>query len=168
MSKLTIARALQNRKMIGNTLGTLANRIKNSAVTDPDDKPDFKPDECLAQFTQEQFNLRQLKIQAVSASVTTMVKIGEDVPTPEAGKDVPVYQAVLIRDDLKSQKALLESLTATPLNSMRWVRSSDSEEKITRVRNFNFQETIKKIENLQDMINQIDAQIQYTDNTTSI
>jgi hypothetical protein len=165
---LTIARALQNRSVIGNTLATLRDRIRQSAVSDPEETPDFNAVECTQQFMDAQASLRALKTSLTKASINTLVCIPSDAPVPEAGLEVPVYQAVFIRDDLKAQKKILEDLIRIPVNQTRWVRSSDSEEKVVLTRHFDFQATLKKVELLQDQINGIDALIQYTDHNQKV
>ena len=168
MPDMTIAKALQQRKTIANKLATLAQRATKCAVKEKDQKTDFDTESCLEEFESEQFALRDLKIKGAIASHNTLVNIPTSVPATEAGNAVPVYQAVLIRDDMKGRKALLEQLIDIPTTKRNYMRMTGGEEEIKLERVFDFEKILEEIDALQDAIGEIDALIQYNDNTVKI
>jgi ribosomal protein S18 len=166
MSDMTIAKALQQRKTIANKLATYAQRAMKCALKEKDQETDFDTESCLEQFESEQFALRDMKIKGTLASHQTLVPIPKEVPVPEAGTTIPVYQAVLIRDDLKGRKALLEQLVNLPTVKSNYMRGVSEEVKLERT--FDFEKILEEISIIQDAIDQVDALVQYTDNTTKI
>jgi hypothetical protein len=168
MTDMTIAKALQQRKTIANKLATLALRATKCAVKEKDQETDFDTESCLEEFESEQYALRDLKIKGAIASHNTLVCIPTTIPVPEAGNAIPVYQAVLLRDDMKGHKALLEQLIDIPTTKRNYMRMSGGEEEIKMERAFDFERILEEIEALQDAIGEIDALIQYNDNTIKI
>lgn len=164
----TLGKALRMRSSIANKIATASNRAKNFAVTlDCDPKPDFDVEEQIKDFRKEQTALRSLKIQTSKKSLSTTVLIPEDMPVAEAGQEVSVMQAVLIRDDLKSEKALLDSIVSTPVTFNRYdYEGLAKEERPVKVRNFNFEEKVPYVEQLQEAIDTLDGIIQGTDAVT--
>ena len=169
---MTLGRALRLRSSVANKIKQASSRAKSSAIySDPGPAPDFKVEEQLKIFTEEQQNLRELKLKTAFKSMNTKVFIPEDVPVGEAGKEVPIYCAVLIRDDLKARKQLLTALIEQPLEHDRREllysgRGRDSEPLPEKKRSFNFEEAVKLAESLQDSIDTLDGIIQGADATT--
>lgn len=163
MAKITLARALRERKTLAGKISEARQRASSSSVVDEGDEPDFDTAEQLALHGQRQAELRKLKVETAKESAKALVKIPEDAPVPEAGQEVGVSHAVLIRDDLKGQRSLLTDLTTIPL-VVRDRYSIREEEVKKRVRKFDFQETLEKIDNLQLSIDAIDSAIQYKNN----
>jgi len=169
---MTLGRVLRLRSSVANKIKQASSRAKSSAVyTDTGSTPDFKVEEQLKIFTDEQQNLRELKLKTAFKSMNTKVYIPEDVPVGEAGKEVPVYCAVLIRDDLKARKQLLAAIIELPTDYDRREliyagRGRDSETLPEKKRSFNFDEAVTLAESLQDSIDTIDGIIQGADATT--
>jgi hypothetical protein len=168
MPDMTIAKALQQRKTIANKLATLSQRAMKCAVKEKDAETDFDTESCLEEFESEQYALRDLKIKGSLASHNTLVLIPGSIPVPEATTRIPVYQAVLIRDDMKGRKALLEQLINLPTTKRNYMRMTGGEEEIKMERSFDFEKMLEEIEVLQDAIGEIDALVQYNDNTVKI
>ncbi len=165
---ITLGKALRLRSTVANKIATASARARQTAIslsTDP--KPDFDVKEQLKIFTDEQRNLRELKVKTTAKSLNTKVLIPEDIPVDEAGKEVPVYCAVLIRDDLKARKKLLDELIAMPVSVDRYeyYDTSEGQERPVKKRNFSFEEAIATSELLQESIDTIDGIIQGTDAT---
>lgn len=165
----TIGKALRLRKTIAQTLGQITGRIQSSAVTYGDVEPDFDVNDQLERHMDEQANLRKIKMAVISKSVEAKVKISKDIPVPEADTEIPVYQAILLRDDLKARRSILSGLVNTS-NTPRqeFDRKTGDYISVPAVRRFNFNEVLKEIDNLQDAIDEIDAAIQYVDATYTI
>jgi len=168
MTDMTIAKALQQRKTIAMKLATLQQRAIKCAVVEKDKKVDFDTESCLEEYESEQYALRDMKIKGTIASHTTTVCIPTNIPVPEAGNEIPVYQAVLLRDDMKGRKVLLEQLINLPTSKRNYMRMTGGEEEIQMERAFDFDKILQEIDTLQDAIGQVDALIQYTDQTTKI
>jgi hypothetical protein len=169
-NKMSILRALRERKTIANEIEKASTRAQTNAVATEDETPDFNVDEQIALHSQKQYELRALKCGIAAASLSTLVNIPNDVSVPEAGKQVPVYQAILIRDDLKGRKKFLEGIeksnTAPDIFALRTVREGQEPKK--RIRKFDFAKILSDIDKLQTAIDEIDAAIQYADSTTQI
>ncbi len=167
---MTLGRALRLRSTIANKIKQAAARAKGSAVySDPGPTPDFNVEEQIALYTEEQQKLRELKVKTAVKSLNTKVTIPDDIPVAEAGMQVPVYAAVLIRDDLKARKQLLTAIIDTPLEPDRrellYGRNSDSPP-VEKKRSFDFQSAVENSEKLQDAIDTLDGIIQGADATT--
>jgi len=163
----TIAKALRDRKTFGQTIATARRRAVENAVSNKGVETDFKTQDQIDYFQESQFKLRNLKTSIATKTVTTFVKIPDDVPVNEAGKEVNLYQAILIRDDLKAQKQFFENLINLRCDAdYRW--RGEKEEIIERVRNFDFDALVVLIDKIQDSIDIVDSVIQYTDNTENI
>jgi len=163
----TIAKALRDRKTLGQTIATARNRAIENAVSNKGAKTDFETLEQIGSFQESQFKLRNLKTSIAVKTVGTLVKIPTDAPVPEVGQEVNLYQAILIRDDLKAQKQFFESLINLRCDTdYRW--RGEKEEAIERVRNFDFDALVALIDKIQDSIDAVDSVIQYTDNTENL
>lgn len=165
--KKTLAKLLRERKTIANNIKTSDNRINRFAITEEGAKIDFCPMESLKAYQAGQFSLRENKTRTIFKTISLKVLIPENAPVPEAGQEVSIYQAILIRDDLKSQKTIMERLIATDENTQR-LGYGDNAREIKRQRNFKFEEILSAQENIQEAIDSIDALIQYVDNITEI
>lgn len=170
----TLARALKDRKTIANELSTISMRAYKDAVitTDESKSTDFKPDFNTQEYTQKyletQHRLRELKTGIANKTSSTLVKIPSEVPVPEAGTEVPLFQAILIRDDLKSQKIFFDRFLNISIKDSRYNHKTEEYEEIKKERQFDFEKTRQLVDNLQDYIDNIDALIQFTDNTTEL
>ena len=173
MSKeFTLLRALRERKTIQNKVAQARQRATGSAVTYEDREPDFKVEEQINIYDQKQNELRQLKVEVAKASLKHTVFIPENAGVPEAGTKVPVFQAILIRDDLKGKKSFLESfenfkVDNDPLYGGRRMKI-EGEELVKKKRHFELDKILAQIEELQGSIDEIDAAIQYVDSTKKI
>jgi len=165
----TLAAALRLRSTLANKIAQASNRAQTNAVCYVGENGDFNYEEQIASFVKEQANLRSLKTQTALKSLLTKIKVPEGLPVEESGKEIPVYQAVLVRDDLKSYKMLLERISNIPIGKEydRFAyRAPSTEVEIPeKIRNFSFQETLDLIEKIQDAIDTIDGLIQATDAT---
>lgn len=160
----TLAQLLRDKKTLSRTLGIYSERAKKFAVTLPDDNLDFDTNECIKKFRESQSELRKAKTEASLKSISTMVFIPDEIECSESGTDVPLFRAVLIRDDLKSLKSLLDQINNISTTPDRWSYLGDENTKpMTKKRNFNFEETLLLSDKLQEQIDEIDALIQYTD-----
>ncbi len=167
MRKISIAKALRNRKTLANNIATSRNRASNNAVSNKEEKTDFNVSECIESFLNYQQDLRSLKTAIAIRTSSTMVEIPLNTPIPEAGKKVSLYQAILIRDDLKAQKQFFDSMVNIRCcNETRW--RGDQQEVIEKIRNFDFDETIALVDKIQESIDTVDAIIQYADNTENL
>jgi len=163
----TIAKALRERKTLGNTIATAKQRAISGAVSEKDKKTDFNTAEYIIAFHDAQLELRKLKTAIAEKTASTLVTIPVDVPCPEAGTQVTLYQAILIRDDLKALKQFNEHLVGLPVrDDYRW--RGEAQEVVEKVRNFDFDGTVELIDKIQDSIDAVDAVIQYVDNTEEI
>lgn len=169
----TLANLLRKRKTIASKLGTFSERAVGGAVTETVDgkenKPDFDTQENVELFKSTQHELRKIKSAVAETTSTKKVSIPEDIPVPEAGQEVSLYQAILIRDDLKSQKNLLERVSKLSSGvEKRKLFLRETSETTEKVRHFDFDEFVKMSDSLQEYIDKVDALIQYTDNTLSV
>ena len=98
--------------------------------------------------------------ETVSIPVSQYVK--------ESGVDVPLFKAILIRDDLKSYLMCIEQIISKN-HGISYSYTGRSEPlAITLERNFNLQAMLDQAEEIQSLIDTIDASIQYVDNTKEI
>lgn len=163
---MTLAKALRMRTTIAKKIKLAESRAINSAIsvsTDPDQ--DFNTIEQIAEFDKNQRDLRELKVRTAAKSINTKVLIPEDIPTDEAGKEVPVFCAVLIRDDLKSKKIFIDRLIGQPITVDMYMFDREKDPP-TKKRNFNFDEAVELSEKLQEAIDTMDGIVQGTDATT--
>ena len=167
MSNKTIAKCLREKKSIFELLHICSNRINENAVLESDIEGDFNTEEQTEKYHELQLHLRDLKCAVAAASQTITVRVPDDTPTQEAGSDVPLFRAILIRDDMKSMKNVLQQLTEKNINPPRYRHREDAPPpRLTR--RFDFESTLKKIEILQNSIDSLDAAIQYADNINKV
>lgn len=171
----TLANLLRKRKTASEQLSTYSSRALQGAVTEKIENqinsPDFDTTENIELFKKTQFDLRKIKTTISQHSSKTMVKIPEGTPVPESGTEVSLFQAILIRDDLKGQKNLLERLSKTESGKEKvrsWTISPNTEDIREKVRNFDFDKVITEMDSLQEHIDAVDACIQFTDNAVHI
>lgn len=167
MSK-TIARALKDRKTIALNIGKVSQRALTNAVQNLSRKRDFDCQEHIQKYLDEQHNLRVLKTQIAKKTASFEVLIPENCPTQEAGTKVPLVQAILIRDDLKAQRGYFEKYLSLNNIEQKYDRETNKYEEVELERYYDFQEMVKKVDDLQDHIDTIDALIQFTDNTEKV
>ena len=171
MSKISILRAVRNRKTIAGEIAVAQKRAQQSAVSVEGNTIDFSANDQLVIYMAKQAELRKTKLAILAASINNKVRIPKNIEIPESGQEVPVHQAILIRDDLKGLKGLLESLIAIDTNPVRDIyamRAGMESEGKRKVRNFDFEKTVKAVADLQGAIDEIDAAIQYVDSTSEI
>lgn len=171
MAKITLARALKERKTIISKIAETSKRVAASAVTREDVEPDFNTQDQIKIYIEKQSQLRLLKSAIAKESSLALVKIPESVPVVEAGKEVSVSQAVLIRDDLKGLKSLLDSIVASPVGPIendRYGYPSANEVEKRLIRRFDLQEALNAVEKIQEAIDAIDSIIQYKNNNYEI
>lgn len=171
MSKqMSILRALRERKTISAELAKASQRISANAVKNEGDHVDFSVEEQLKVHGDKQHELRSLKVSVLEASLKSKVKIPDGISIPEAGQEVPVYQAILIRDDLKGRKSVLGLLENANVNddNRGFYAMREGQESKKKVRQFDFQKVLAELDQLQSAIDEIDAAIQYVDSTTQI
>ena len=158
----TIAKSLRQRKTLAQKLAECNSRIVRSAVINEDIEPDFSVEKILNEMSVIQEQLRAVKTNVARASVHIMI----DVSIPNGEVKIPLYEAVLLRDDMKSRLALVKQLIDMPTTSERgWREEKDTPKK---KRTFNFESAVKEMENLQELIDEVDARIQFADNTKEI
>lgn len=167
MSK-TLARALKDRKTVANELSSISTRAYKDAVLKPDDKPDFNTHEYIQKYLESQHNLRELKTGIANKTSSTLVKIPSEIPVPEAGTEVSLFRAILIRDDLKSQKMFFDRFLNIQTKESRYNHKTEEYEEIKKERQFDFEKTRQLVDDLQDYIDSVDSLIQFTDNTTEL
>ena len=170
MSKIlrgkTLAKALRMRSTLAHEIADAKHRAINNAISEADlGTPDFNTTLCIADFRRAQCNLRGVKTETATLSVLTKVLIPSDLPVEEAGTSVPLIQAVLIRDDMKSAISFYKQLTTMDASNYR-PHFGEDKEVIVKERNFNFQEILEDIDKIQDAVDTIDDIIQGTDATT--
>lgn len=162
----TIAKLMRSKKTFANKIKTSQSRATANAVKFPEEKVDFDVQKCVIDFLRNQDELREAKTQIAQKTISTLVKIPDNVSTIEHGTEVPLFKAILIRDDLKAYKALLDSLIAMPTVQTKWgYRDEDDNKVLVKERLFSFDEYVKESEKIQEDIDTIDSLIQYTDNT---
>jgi len=178
MSKeMSILRALRERTTLAQEIAKASERATKNAVVFESEKEnvDFDTTEQICVFDEKQYDLRALKTAIAKASLTNEVQIPEGLGGSEgpgineSGKKVPVFQAILIRDDLKGKKKLLESLVKIDISLERdlYLMREDQEPK-KRIRLFDFNAVLVEIYEIQTAIDEIDAAIQYIDSTQKI
>jgi len=165
---ITLGKALRMRSTIANKIKQANERAIGSAVFQtPGPVPDFDVNEQIGIYVDEQQKLREMKVKIAVKSLNTKVTIPDDVPVAEAGMQVPVYAAVLIRDDLKSRRQLLSAIINLPLVAERPRRLyGEPEPTVEKKRNFEFENAVKLSEELQNAIDTLDGIIQGTDAVT--
>lgn len=167
----TLAKALRTKKTISQVLATVTQRAMKNLVVTENQKIDFDPLEQLGLYLENQQNLRQLKTSVAAKSLSAKVKVPANDPDgllvlAEAGQDIPVYQAVLLRDDLKGYRAILQRMIDTPANNREtYDRKTGELVEVPVSRKFDFTKTLKLVEIVQDKIDEIDGAIQYADAT---
>lgn len=167
ISGKTLARGLRERSTICGEISMAQSRALTNAVAVEGRNQDFNVVEQIKLYREKQADLRALKTRCSEISITTLVEIPASAPIEEAGKNVPLYQAVLIRDDLKGQKSFFEQLTRI---------NADNEERVvgdtlvtrTKTRSFDFEKTIEIIDLIQESIDAIDSLIQAKDNAVRL
>lgn len=165
----TISKALRNRKTLIQNLSTHTNRINQNAITYGDKIPDYSIEDLLNKFDSDQSALRKNKIDVIKKSVEATVKIPEGFDFPESGQFIPVYQAVLLRDDLKAKRKIIVDLTSKSSEGKEiFDRATADYVTIPAVRHYDLNEFDLLSEKLQDVIDEIDAAIQYVDATEKI
>lgn len=172
MSKdVTILRAIRERSTIVNEIATAQERATKNAVSFEGNDVDFKAEEQLATYVAKQHELRALKVAVLEASLKHTVTIPENLGIPESGQKVSVHQAILIRDDLKGYKKLIDSISKidnSPGYTGGIYAMREGKEPQKRVRNFDFNKMLSDIEKLQTAIDEIDAAIQFVDSTKKV
>lgn len=167
MSK-TIARSLKDRKTIALNIGKLGSRAIQNAVKKPGKELDFDCQEYIQKYLDTQYELRVLKTKIAQKTANHMVNVPEELPVIEAGKTVPLIQAILIRDDLKAQRGYFEKYVSLPSSEQKYNRETGEYDEIPCERQFNFETMLTKVDKMQDFIDTIDALIQFVDNTEKI
>lgn len=163
MNEMTIAKALKQRKSLAEKLSLCQQRIIKSSVWNEGEEPDFNVEEVLKEMEKTQSVLRNIKTSVALASVTSKIKIPEGC---SCKREIPIYEAVLLRDDLKCKLSLLKKIIDIPLEKPFTYREQVAPP--NKIRTFNFAETLKEIERIQDWIDEIDSRIQFADNTEKI
>jgi hypothetical protein len=162
----TLAKVLRMRSTLARDLAEVRNRALKHAVVEKDlKKPDFNTSACLEDFIGLQSDLRVVKTATATKSVSTFVKIPEDIPVAEAGSEVPLIQAILIRDDLKATASLLKQLTEFDASDFR-DGYGEHVRLVERERTFDFEVVLTLLDEVQEAIDNIDDIIQGTDATT--
>ena len=150
----TIAKGLRNKKTLAGNLGTTSARILKNAVVSQGAKTDFAAEEQIALYKEGQSELRALKTAVAQKSVTLKLKMPDNLPNgyDEAGKEVPLFQAILIRDDLKGYRSILQKLIDIPTTTTEFDRKAGDYVNVERERKFDFEKTLKEIDEIQDLI----------------
>lgn len=169
MIDMTLARGLRERSTMRGLLATLSQRIFRFAVIDKGQNPDFRAETSLMKYEEKQAELRDIKTKCIKASIRKMVRIPEGFSVPEAGCDVPVYQAILIRDDLKGLRNVLARLIELNVEPQRiGGYGPDAATVIEKERTFDFEKVLERHDKLQADIDDLDGLIQATDATTNL
>jgi hypothetical protein len=159
-------KALRDRTKLKEEIKTAQNRAETSAVTYEDEPSDFNVVDQLTTYGTKQNELRASKMAVIKASLNTLIPINTAL-VPESGTEVPLYQAVLIRDDLKGRKSLLTRLAGFPTSTKN--DRYYSEGPVTKkIRNFPLDGILSEINSIQEAIDEIDVAIQYADSTTEV
>lgn len=163
----TIAKSLRSRKTLAQKLAECQSRILRSAVIDEDRTEDFKVSDTMQEMLDLQAQLRATKTSVARASVNIMVAIPAEILGTDSIRDIPLYEAVLLRDDMKSRLSLVKQLVDMPTDSQRgYYREEKDPPK--KKRTFDFDSVLKEVSNLQEWIDEVDARIQFADNTKEI
>lgn len=175
--KVTLARLLRLRTTLAGEITLATTRLTKVVVTTFIDnvprKLDFDCSTCMTQVMQGKAKLRYIKTQGAIASATCMVAIPEfdKELVPESGTTVPVYQAVLIRDDIKAYRGLVSKLLDVQETQETQETGYGENRKVFLVvkkRNYDYQKLVEFHAAMQNWIDEIDGIIQGTDATYKI
>jgi len=166
--KKTIAKALREKKTIAKKIATSGNRAVVWSASEVGIEKDFDYSLELSNYREFQSELRELKTMVAKKTIEEKVSIPASQYIKESGTDVPLFKAILIRDDLKSYLMCIEQIIARNHGTSYNYSGRTEPQAVVIERNFNLQAMLDQAEEIQSLIDTIDASIQYVDNTKEI
>lgn len=169
----TLASNLKKRATMKKKIDKSSARARQCAVLVEgcEDESDFNVIEQVGLHEEMKRELRKNKVAGQTASLNNTISVPDWFPVDESGKEISLFQAVLVRDDMKGYKNLLESLIninhgTQPLPAYEIIEGGPTH--LVRKRQFDFDKTLELIETLEKAIDHIDGQIQRADHMVEV